>query len=75
MSFDQDPGESVTISGADFAMMRDELKTKASECERMRDLLDRRPAINVGLVDAYVKWTRLVYVSDMAVKPQHVQEH
>ncbi|MES2973399.1 MAG: hypothetical protein V4757_07310 [Pseudomonadota bacterium] len=33
---------------------------------RMRDLLDRRPAMNTGLVEAFVKWTALVYASDIA---------
>lgn len=33
MSFDQDPGESVTLSGADFALMKDEI-------ERLRAVAD-----------------------------------
>ena len=37
-----------------------------SEVERLQDLLDRRPAINAGLVESYIEWTRLVYASDIA---------
>lgn len=32
---------------------------------RMRDLLDRRPAVNAGLIESYLRWTQLVYQSDM----------
>lgn len=35
-----------------------------SENARMRDLLSRRPALNGGLIEAYIAWTRLVYTSD-----------
>jgi hypothetical protein len=53
----------------------EELKHLRSENERMRDLLDRRPALNAGLVEAYVRWTELCYVSDMAAKPHDAEVH
>lgn len=46
-----------------------------SENERMRDLLDRRPALNAGLVEAYMAWTRLCYLSDMAARPEEAEVH
>jgi hypothetical protein len=36
------------------------------ENERMRTLLDHRPALNAGLVEAYMTWTAQVYASDHA---------
>lgn len=57
-------------------MSEDELiKRLRSENERMQDLLDRRPAMNAGLVEAYAAWTRLCYLSDMAAKSQDAEVH
>ena len=52
-----------------------ELEHLRSENERMSDLLNRRPALNAGLVDAYTRWTRLCYISDMAAKPVDADVH
>ena len=35
------------------------------EVQRLRHLLDTRPAMNAGLTEAYVEWTASVYASDM----------
>jgi hypothetical protein len=42
-----------------------EVQELQQELKRLRDLLDRRPALNSGLVEAYVKWTTEVYSSDL----------
>ena len=36
---------------------------------RMRELLNKRPALNAGTLEAYVAWTGEVYASDMGLKP------
>lgn len=43
-----------------------ELEYLRSEYQRMRDLLDRRPALNEGLFEAYEEWTAEVYASDIS---------
>ena len=37
MSFDQDPTESVTLSGADFAMLVDEIRSLKAQLEQQPD--------------------------------------
>lgn len=39
------------------------------ERDRLRNLLDCRPALNSGVIEAYAKWTGVVYDSDAARKP------
>lgn len=41
-----------------------EIEHLRSENARLQDLLDRRPAMNEGLPEAYVLWSTLVYRSD-----------
>ena len=36
-----------------------------AEVRRLRTLLNNRPALNAGLVEAYHEWTAGVYASDM----------
>jgi hypothetical protein len=36
------------------------------EVNRLQDLLDRRPAMNEGLFEAYSVWTAEVYASDIS---------
>ena len=31
------------------------------ECQRLQRIIDSRPAINAGLQEAYIKWTRGIY--------------
>jgi hypothetical protein len=50
-----------------------EIEYLRSEYERLQDLMDRRPAINAGIVEAYIKWTALCYQSD-AVAARWVAE-
>ena len=46
-------------------MTQDQYMAKlVSENERMKDLLVRRPAVNSGLIEAYIQWNVLVYISD-----------
>lgn len=40
------------------------------EARRMRELLDKRPALNVGTLEAYAAWTSDVYASDIGRKPE-----
>ena len=54
-----------------FMDARDELERQAAELRRLeanlhevRALLDRRPAINQGLFEAYQKWSGEVYALD-----------
>jgi hypothetical protein len=44
------------------------------ENERMRTLLDHRPAVNAGLVEAYMTWTAQVYVSDHAAFSEETRQ-
>lgn len=37
-----------------------------AEVRRLRTLLDNRPALNAGLIEAYTLWTAGVYASDAA---------
>lgn len=37
-----------------------------AEVRRLRALLNNRPALNVGLVEAYHAWTAGVYASDIS---------
>lgn len=37
-----------------------------AEVGRLRTLLDNRPALNAGLIEAYHTWTAGVYASDAA---------
>lgn len=41
------------------------LECVTADRKRLRDLLDRRPAINAGLDEAFQSWTSEVYASDM----------
>lgn len=53
-----------------------EVEHLRSENARLQDLLDRRPAMNEGLVDAYALWSTLVYRSDAAVAGrEHSEVH
>ena len=37
-----------------------------AEVRRLRNLLDNRPAVNAALVAEFMKWTAVVYDSDIA---------
>lgn len=43
---------------------RAELRRLAAHLHELRELLDRRPAINQGLFEAYQKWSGEVYALD-----------
>lgn len=41
------------------------LQSQEAEIERLQRIIDSRPAINAGLVEAYVKWTSSIYALDI----------
>lgn len=41
------------------------IESQAAEIERLQRIIDSRPAINAGLVEAYVKWTSSIYAMDI----------
>ncbi|MFM0487996.1 hypothetical protein [Paraburkholderia graminis] len=45
-----------------------------AEVRRMRALLDNRPALNAGLVEAYMQWTACVYESDGSAMAKETQQ-
>lgn len=45
-----------------------------TEVRRMRTLLDSRPALNAGLVEAYTQWTAGVYESDGSAVGKEMQQ-
>ena len=49
--------------------MGNEAEAAADEIDRLRSLLDRRPAINAGIVEAYIAWSNDVYASGLAKSP------
>ena len=51
-----------------------ELALLKNDHARLRDLLDHRPALNAHLVEAYMEWTRLCYVSDATMAGRHEAE-
>ncbi|MEJ0004410.1 MAG: hypothetical protein WDN30_14300 [Pararobbsia sp.] len=40
------------------------------EIARLRNLLEERPALNAGLIEAYTAWTWRVYASDLHIPPE-----
>ena len=36
-----------------------------AECERLQRIIDSRPAINAGLVEAYIEWSQGIYQCDI----------
>jgi hypothetical protein len=57
------------------AMTPNDFDSVLAECRRLRDLLDRRPAMNAGLLEAYAQWTSEVYASDMGMLPKPGEAH
>lgn len=47
-----------------------EIETLRAEVERLRALIDSRPALNAGLFETYMIWTALCYVKDQAPAPE-----
>jgi len=42
-----------------------------AERDRLQSILDSRPAINTGLLEAYIEWTQGVYLADMGKAVGH----
>lgn len=38
----------------------------ATEIERLRKIIDSRPAINAGLVESYIEWTQGICAADFS---------
>jgi hypothetical protein len=53
----------VTASAYD-ELMRD-YRNAVAERDRLQRILDNRPAINAGLVEAYVEWSSGIYILDI----------
>ena len=47
-----------------------ELRRLHAENERLRDLIMRRPALNVGILHAYVKWNAECYAATAIPAPE-----
>ena len=56
-----DMGERIAL-GSDTALMRE----AATEIDRLRRIIDSRPAINAGLPETYIEWSQGIYMSDIA---------
>jgi len=52
----------------DAIASRSQLK---AERDRLQLILDSRPAINTGLLEAYIEWTQGVYLADMGKAVGH----
>ena len=62
---------------ADFIALLDQndkdlraLAHERARADRLQRILDTRPALNSGLVEAYAKWSQTIYIMDAA----HAQE-
>jgi hypothetical protein len=45
--------------------MEEQRDAALAERDRLQRILDSRPAINTGLLEAYIEWTQGVYLADM----------
>ena len=36
-----------------------------AECQRLQRIIDSRPAINAGLPETYIEWSRRIYQCDV----------
>jgi hypothetical protein len=52
-----------------------EIQELRDEVARLQDLLDRRPAMNAGLLEAYAAWTTEVYASDIGYTSEGETTH
>ncbi len=50
----------------DQGTKRDILLDAAKELERLRQIIDSRPAINAGLPGTYIEWSQGIYQADAA---------
>ena len=51
--------------------LRYELAAARAERDLLQRILDSRPAINAGLLEAYIEWTQGVYLADMGKAVGH----
>ena len=54
-----------SITNEETMQLCGHIDTQAAEIERLQRIIDSRPAINAGLVEAYVKWTGSIYALDV----------
>ena len=60
-----DRGCDCGVGGELEDALRVENNTLRAERDRLQLILDSRPAINTGLLEAYIEWTQGVYLADM----------
>ena len=51
---------------AQVAAYHKALTEAANEIDRLQRIIDSRPAINAGLPEAYIEWSRRIYSADYA---------
>jgi len=51
--------------------LRAENNMLRAERDRLQLILDSRPAINTGLLEAYIEWTQGVYLADIGKAAGH----
>jgi len=54
-----------------FDAAADALESLATECDRLRAIIDSRPAINAGLPETYIEWSQSIYLADYATTVGH----
>ena len=61
-----DSMETAEISYTSMVKAAAELRRLHAEVNRLRTIIDSRPAINVGLPATYIEWSQSIYEMDMA---------
>jgi hypothetical protein len=51
----------------------DELRRVTEERDRLQRIIDSRPAINAGLPETYIAWSRSIYALDIANASETMQ--
>lgn len=49
----------------DIHYWKERAERAEAQAERLREMLDSRPAINAGLPETYVEWSQGVYLADL----------
>ena len=59
---------STPLSTSTRQRVADELEWAYAEVTRLQRVIDSRPAINAGLPESYIEWSRSIYA--MALRPE-----
>jgi len=54
-------------------MVAEELEWAYAEVARMQRILDSRPAINAGLPETYIVWSRSIYAMELRPEGEELQ--